>query len=373
MSNDQNRIRFVTQNKDQRQFFSTLTKRINQYFKDNNISKKANTEMVVKSIVLLAAYILPFVALLIFQPPFWGALGLWAIMGFAVAGIGMSIMHDAIHGAYSYNDKINKMMGYSLNLLGGAVFNWHMQHNYLHHTYTNINDWDEDIEDKGTLKFSPHTKVKWFHKAQWLYAFFFYGILTLYWVVGKDFVQFVKYTKNGVNTNTQAQNVSLVLRMIWLKVLYFFTILGVPTLFFGIPFAQVIIGFLLMHFIAGIILTVVFQLAHTVEGTDHPLPNEEGNIDNAWAIHQMETTVNFSRDNPFINWYVGGLNFQVEHHLFPQICHVHYPHIAPIVKETAEEYGVPYMENETFGQAVKSHIRLLERYGKLPDMNEAIV
>jgi linoleoyl-CoA desaturase len=160
--------------------------------------------------------------------------------------------------------------------------------------------------------------------------------------------------------------------MIAIKVVYLFIVLAVPVLFFHIPFLQVLTGFLLMHFLAGIILTVVFQLAHSVEGTSHPLPNEAGIIENDWAIHQMNTTVNFARHNKLLSWYVGGLNFQVEHHLFPRISHIHYPHIAPIVKQTAEEFGVPYLENKTFGLAIKSHIQFLQRLGRLPDINEAI-
>ena len=95
-------------------------------------------------------------------------------------------------------------------------------------------------------------------------------------------------------------------------------------------------------------------------------------MDNTWAIHQLHTTVNFARKNKWLSWYVGGLNFQVEHHLFPRICHVHYPQIAEIVKATAEEFNVPYLENETFGQAIQSHINTLQRFGKLPSWNEAI-
>lgn len=366
-------LRFQVQNKEQRQFYTTLNKRINRYFKDNQLSKKANAEMVVKSIIFIATYVGAFILILALQPGWGAAMLLWALMGIGIAGIGMSIMHDAIHGAYSRKDWVNRMMGLTLNLTGGATINWHWQHNYLHHTYTNITDWDEDIEDKGALKFSPHTKVKWFHKLQKIYAFFFYGLLTLYWVVGKDFVQFFRYTKNGVNQYSRFKTQLIFCQIVLLKVAYFFTFLVVPTYFFGIAWSQVIVGFLLMHFVAGVILTVVFQLAHSVEGTAHPLPDDEGNIQNAWAIHEMNTTVNFAMDNRLISWYVGGLNYQVEHHLFPHICHVHYPKIAPIVRETAEEFGVPYMVNETFTGAVRSHLKLLERYGKLPNMDEAIV
>lgn len=366
----QGKIKFV--NKDKSEFFATLRKRVDNHFKENKLSKHSNSTMVVKTIVLLLAYILPFVFLLLFQPSFGLSMLLWFIMGLSVAGIGMSIMHDAIHGAYSSSKSTNSLMGYTLNLLGGSVFNWKLQHNVLHHTYTNVVEMDEDIQDKLVLRFNPHGQVKFYHKLQWLYAFFFYGILTIYWVLLKDFIQFVQFTKKGVNTNSPAQNALTLTKIIVLKVVYFFVMLAVPTIFFGIPFLQVLAGFMIMHFVAGLVLTVVFQLAHTVEGTSHPRPNEFGAIENDWAIHQLNTTVNFSRKSKWISWYVGGLNFQVEHHLFPRICHVHYPEIAPIVQQTAEEFGIPYMENETFGKALQSHIATLQRFGKLPNINEAI-
>ena len=366
----QSSVRFI--NKDKAIFFDTLKKRVDAYFKDNNVSPNANSTMVTKSIVLITGFILPYILLITFTPTFWTSMMLWSIMGFSTAGIGMSIMHDAIHGAYSNNKNVNYWMGNSLNLIGGSTFNWKLQHNVLHHTYTNIAGIDEDIQDRLVLRFNPHTEVKWYHKAQYVYAFFFYGILTLYWAVLKDFLQFAKYTSNGVNNNTRSENIVTFFKILGVKVVHFFIILVVPTVFFHIPFWEVITGFLVLHFIAGVVLTVVFQLAHTVEGTEHPLPDEKGNIDNTWAIHQINTTVNFSRKSKWISWYVGGLNFQIEHHLFPRICHVHYPEIAPIVKTTCEEFGIEYMENETFMQALDSHINTLVRFGRLPDINEAI-
>ncbi|WP_299758123.1 acyl-CoA desaturase [uncultured Pontibacter sp.] len=364
------KVKFVS--KDKNLFFATLRKRVDAYFKENNIPKTANTAMVVKSVVLLLMYVLPFVAILALQPAWPLSLLLWFVMGLGVAGIGMSVMHDANHGAFSSNKKVNFLMGHTLNLVGGSAFNWKLQHNILHHTYTNVVEMDEDIQDRLVLRFSPHTKVKFFHKLQWVYAFMFYGLLTLYWVVAKDFVQYGLFIKNGVNVNTASENKSMLLKLVIMKLLYFFVVLAVPTLFFGIPFLEVLLGFLLMHFVAGIILTVVFQLAHTVEGTSHPRPDAHGNIENDWAIHQLNTTVNFSRNNKLLSWYVGGLNFQIEHHLFPRVCHVHYPAIAHIVKETAAEFNIPYLENETFLKAVRSHIATLHRFGRLPNINEAI-
>lgn len=201
--------------------------------------------------------------------------------------------------------------------------------------------------------------------------FFLYGILTLYWVIAKDFIQYNTFIKSGVNRQTGGENRRLLLGLILIKLAYFGVLFAVPVLVFSIPFIEILSGFLLMHFAAGLVLTVIFQLAHSVEGTHYPLVNEKGIIENDWAIHQLETTVNFSPRNRWLSWYIGGLNFQIEHHLFPKVCHVHYPKLAPIVRQTALEFGLTYLENKSFGTALKSHIASLKRFGS-PKFNEAI-
>ncbi len=363
-------VKFVSP-EDTKDFYKILIKRVDNYFTTNHISKTANATMIFKTIVLVTAYVVPFILMVTLHPDFNIQLLLWTIMGISVAGVGMSVMHDANHGSYSNNDTVNYILGHTLNLLGGSVFNWKLQHNILHHTYTNIVHMDDDIQDRLVLKFSPHTKVKFYHKLQHFYAFFFYGILTLYWTVAKDFIQFYQFTRDGVNPNSAKQNWITFFQILAVKVVYFYVVFYIPIHYFEFAFWQILVGYLLMHFWAGLILTTIFQLAHTVEGTTHPLPSN-GTIENNWAIHQLNTTVNFSRKNKWLSWYVGGLNFQVEHHLFPKICHVHYPEIAPIVKATAEEYGIPYLENQSFGDALNAHIKALYRFGHLPNINTAI-
>lgn len=364
------KIRFASPHKSQ--FFPTLKKRVDAYFTENDKTRYANKTMVVKTVVLLSAYILPFFAMLIFTPPFWVSMLLWLVMGAGISGIGMSIMHDANHGAFSNTPVVNKWLGYTINLAGAGVTNWKLQHNILHHTYTNVANLDEDIKDRGVIKLSPHEKTGPLHRFQWLYAFFFYGILTLYWVLLKDFIQYFHFIKSGVNRQTRAENTEMLLGLILMKVIYLSIFFAIPVFVFHLPFLEILAGFLLMHFAAGLVLTVIFQLAHSVEGTEHPLPNDAGVIEKDWAIHQLETTVNFSPRNKWLSWYIGGLNFQIEHHLFPKICHVHYPRIAPIVKETAAEFGLTYLENKSFVSALKSHITSLKRFGA-PSFNEAIV
>ncbi|MFN0035072.1 MAG: fatty acid desaturase family protein [Saprospiraceae bacterium] len=362
-------IRFVSHDKSK--FYSTLHARVDSYFKETGLSKHANAGIVLKTVVLMSAYLLPLLLMLVFQPAFGWSMALWALMGVGMAGVGMSIMHDANHGAYSSNPRINEWVGYSLVLLGGAATNWKLQHNTLHHTFTNIAHYDDDIADKPALRLSPHTQVKAVHRFQWLHALLIYALVTLYWVTAKDFLQFARYTRNGVNKNTAPQNRVFLTKIIGIKVAYFFIFLAAPLLA-GLPVWHVVVGFLLMHFIGGIILTVIFQLAHTVEETTFPQPTAQGIIENEWAIHQMNTTVNFSRKNRLLSWYVGGLNFQVEHHLFPSICHTHYPRIAGIVQRTAAEFNVPYLEHRTFGHALRSHFSMLRQLGRLPDLDEAM-
>ena len=353
-------------------FHTALKKNVQDYFLKNNISPFANTTMVVKTIVLLTSYIAPFVLLVVLHPPLLVSLLLWALMGIAMAGIGMSVMHDANHGAYSSKAWVNKILGSTLNLLGVAVFNWKLQHNILHHTYTNISGMDDDIDTKAGMRFTPHDNLQNKHKGQYWYAFGLYSLITLYWLLGKDFVQWKRYRDNGVNASPPAEYYRNLVQLTIMKLLYIGVFIVVPVVVATIPLWQVLIGFLLMHMIAGIILSVVFQLAHTVEGTSHPIPDESGSIQNNWAVHQMETTMNFAPHSKLLSWYVGGLNFQVEHHLFPKICHVHYPQISRIVQQTAAEYHVPYLSHPTLGKAIQSHIRLLHTLGRVPSLNDII-
>lgn len=349
--------------KDKTIFFSTLQKRVNEYFKENNISKSANAQMVLKTIILLSAFVMPLLTMIFFAVPTLVVVLLFIVMGFALAGVGMSVMHDANHGAYSKNKGVNKWLGYSLNLTGGMVFNWKLQHNVLHHTYTNIHQLDDDIDSKWILRFSPHAEAKKVHRFQFIYVFFFYSILTLYWVIAKDFVQYIRYQKTGINKFEKLQNIKYLVSMVFLKIVYIVGMIVLPVITQGYSVWLIIGGFLVMNAIGGLVLGIVFQLAHSVEETSFPLPNDANVVENDWAMHQLATTANFAPHNKLLSWYVGGLNFQVEHHLFPHICHVHYPQIAKIVEETANEFNVPYLCTPTLAEAFMSHMRMLKKFG----------
>jgi linoleoyl-CoA desaturase len=364
------KIKFA--NKDRSKFFSILRSNVDAYFVEKNISKYANGSMVFKTVFMIFLYIAPLASLMVFHQETWQLVISFSIVGLAMAGIGMNVMHDANHNAYSANPLVNKLVGYSLNMVGGTVFNWKLQHNILHHTYTNVYEMDDDIDDKLVFRFSPHSQLRKFHRFQHIYIFLFYSIMSLYWVTFKDLIQLIKYNKNGVSRATPKEYWKNAGILFVSKTIYLFYMFFVPIYFFDYSFGQIFLGFLCLHIVCGLLLSVVFQLAHSVEEASHPIQNDKSEIENDWAIHQMNTTVNFARHNKFITWYVGGLNYQVEHHLFPNICHIHYPNIAEIVKRTAEEFEVPYLESPTFWVAFRSHINALKALGSKKDVNFAL-
>jgi linoleoyl-CoA desaturase len=348
-------------------FFATLTQRVNEHFKSTGTPRQANAEMKIKTVFMFSLYLAPFILMLtgVVHNPL-GMLAMCMIMGVGMAGIGLSVMHDANHGSYSNKPWLNNALGYSLNVVGGNAFNWKVQHNVLHHTYTNIHDVDEDISPRGVLRMTPHGEWKAIHQFQHLYAWFFYGLMTLVWVFVKDFVRLVRYQRDGMVKKQRADIRTEWIVLIATKVLYFVYILVIPMLVLSITWGQWWIGFLVMHYISGFILAVIFQPAHVIDGTEYPLPDDGGNMENSWAIHQLLTTTNFANKSTAFSWYVGGLNFQVEHHLFPNVCHVHYRKISKIVEATATEFGIPYKSEPTFWDALVGHAKMLKELGRRP-------
>ena len=344
-----------------KEFSKELKAAVNNYFEENDISKNANAAMVAKTVILLGLYFGAYGLIMS------GAFGVWTmallcfVMGVGMAGIGFSISHDALHGAYSSNKTINQWLGYTFDLMGANSYIWKITHNIIHHTYTNIYEHDEDLEVAEFIRLSPNAEHKTIHRAQHVLAFFAYGFATLFWAFIKDYKYFFQSSLGPYENKSHPTKEWVTL--IVTKVLYYGYMLVLPAMLLPVAWWQVGIGFLILHFTAGIILGVIFQLAHVVEETEHPTENEEGNIENAWMIHQLETTSDFAHDNDLLCWYIGGLNYQIEHHLFPQICSIHYPEISTIIRQKAEKYNVPYNYHETLGVAIKSHYETLKEFG----------
>ena len=358
--NKEQKVKF--NNRKDTDFVTELRARVDEYFTERNLSTHANAAMVFKTIALLSITFLPYLAMYFIPMSIWGMLGMVVIMGIGFAGIGFSIGHDALHGAYSENPTVNKFLGYSFNLIGANDYIWKIKHNQRHHTYTNIYHKDEDLEAGYLLRFSPQAPWMKLHKFQAYTAYFVYALFSLGWVLFFDLEKLGKYNGNGSPNPDAKHPKNEIIKLIGFKIFYYIYILVLPMIFLPIAWWQILLGFLIMQLVAGMTLTLVFQLAHVVEEVQFPEPEmPSGLVDNAWAVHQMQTTANYATTNKLITWYVGGLNYQIEHHLFPNICSIHYPEISPIVKDVAKKYNIPYYDQPSFWSALSSHHKLLVR------------
>lgn len=356
-----------------RDFNSTLKKRVRAYFKDNDISKYANTNMKIKTVFMITLYLTPYFLMLTGAVTnIWLIAACWSVMGLGIAGIGLSIMHDANHGAYSKNENVNYIIGRIVNLVGGYAPTWKIQHNVLHHTYTNIHGYDEDVSPAvPLLRFSPADKFIPIHRFQFIYAWFFYSLMTVMWMTTKDFQQLFRYKKMGLTKTESPSFGKLVFELVTSKLIFYVYVIIIPMLVLDIPWWGTLAFVFMMQLIAGFILAIVFQPAHVVPENEFPIPSKDLTIDNNWAIHQLETTSNYAPKSSVLYWLVGGLNYQVEHHLFPNICHVHYKKLSKIVKATAEEFELPYHSEPTFFSALRSHGKMLKQLGVAPKTQPA--
>jgi len=283
------------------------------------------------------------------------------LLGACCAFIGFNICHDAIHGSFSKHKKVNKMFSFVFHLVGANPYMWNITHNIVHHTYTNIPDHDEDIEvAPGLIRISVNDERKDYQRYQQFYAFGLYSLASLSWVLRKDYKKFFQ-SHIGMHENKHPRKEYF--NLFFYKALYYFLFIGMPLLVMNIAWWQVIMGFIVLHMAQGLTMGLVFQLAHVVDGTIFPSPDKKGNMEEAWAEHQMRTTANFASNSKLASFFLGGLNRQIEHHLFPRICHIHYGKISKIVKETALQYGMPYHENGSFTDALQSHFFVLKKLG----------
>lgn len=324
--------------------------------------------MYLKTAALLLMFLGPFTLIVIGVQPYWLYMLLWAIAGLGVAGIGFSIMHDANHDAYSNNPKFNRALGVIMNAVGGYDLNWRIQHNILHHSYTNVDGHDEDILAQPMLRFSPNQPLLKRHRFQFIYGWFFYSLMTLFWVTYKDFAQIIRYDKMNLLGSQKTTLKKALVRLSIYKVVYYAIMLVLPMIFAPFAWWQVLLGFVMMHGIIGLVLSMVFQPAHVMPEKEFYKSEDGQQMTHGWAEHQLMTTANFAPKNKLLTWFVGGLNYQIEHHLFPNICHVHYPAIAGIVKKTAEEFNLPYHVERSFRSALLSHARMLKKLGRTPQL-----
>ncbi len=346
-------------------FSKTLKERVDAYFKENGLSRQGDWRMYAKTVLMLGLFFTPWAFI-----AFGGTGGGWQfwvaeiVMGFGLAGIGLNVMHDANHGSFSKHKWVNQTVSYVLDLVGGSSALWRIQHNVLHHSFTNIEGLDEDIDTPGILRFTPNRPLKKIHKLQFIYAWGFYSIMTLFWMTAKDWLALARYRKKGLVKSSGSSVGQLTRDLIISKVLYFGYIMVLPALFSGLPFWKIILGWMVMHAVTGLILASIFQPAHVLEDLQFAQGEKGASMEDDNLSHQLKSTANFGTRSRLFTWMCGGLNHQIEHHLFPQVCHIHFSDLAPIVRKTAEEFGLPYRSSTTFAGALALHTKMLWKLGR---------
>lgn len=351
----------LSHNNAQRPLQLALSEAVNAYFKTNNIAKTGNAFLYRKALIILAMHCTSYALFYILAEPYsWLA---WAFHGFTTALVGFNIMHDGAHASFSKSKRLNNFAAHTFNIIGGDAFYWKQKHNLNHHPYTNVAAADEDIEAFGLLRMSPDKPRYWFHRWQHIYVWALYPLTSLFWFFVLDFLAYFtqKIAEQEFSQKYQFKESFI----FWFsKVFYIAIYLVIPSYFLG--WETVLIGFLCLHAVMGFLFAVVFQLAHVVDKTEFPQPDKDGNLPLEWAAHQLATTADFAPNSKITTWCLGGLNFQVEHHLFPRISHAHYPAVHKLVQEVCAEKNIPHREYPTLWQALVGHTSHLKNLGK-PD------
>jgi linoleoyl-CoA desaturase len=338
-----------------------LRKRVQQYFDDNRVKQTGDFRLYLKAIVMVLALTIVYVHAVFFTPAWYFAVGECVLMGGLVAAIGFNVMHDGSHGSFSNKKWANRLATYSLSMLGANHFLWNMKHNMIHHSFTNVDGVDDDIEVGILMRMAPTQKKYKMHRFQHVYFWFLYMQLYIFWIFFSDYKKYFRQKIGDVPLKKMSWKDHF--EFWFVKVYHASVFVVIPIISLGwLPW---LIGFIILSSVAGFILSIVFQLAHTVEHTHFPVANIESNkLPDEFAAHQIKTTANFATKNKLISWLVGGLNFQIEHHLFPKISHVHYPAISDIVRAVCREYQLQYIEYPTMRKAVVAHVRFLRTMGR---------
>ncbi len=342
-------------------FYRALKRRVHDDLRQAGLSAQDSPRLYLKTAVLLLWFGASYALLVFAAATFWQGALLAGSLALAMAGIGFGVQHDANHGAYSRRGGVNRLMGATLDLLGGSSYVWQWKHNIFHHTYPNLNGVDDDIDVGPFARLAPEQPRYRPHRFQHIYVWALYGFLGPKWQLLDDFKSLARARIAG-RPFPRPRGLSL-LQVIGGKAIFVGWAFALPLLFH--PFWVVALFYVATAWLVGLVLGVVFQLAHCVEEADFPaVPPGDRPVPGGWAVHQVQTTVDFARRNRLLTWYVGGLNFQIEHHLFPRICHVHYPRISAIVEAFCAERGVRYAAHDGFLAAVRSHWRWLRRMGR---------
>jgi linoleoyl-CoA desaturase len=328
---------------------------------ERGLAEHGGTRILLKALFIIALLVSSYAALLFWAEAWWEVALTAGLLSQAIVLVGFNVMHDGGHGAFSRHAWVNRLTCRSLDLIGGSATLWKVKHSILHHTYTNLHDFDDDIETKGLLRLHTSQPLKRHHRYQALYALPLYSLLSIHWVIS-DFGEFFS---GRVGRHVQAKRYGLRDTLLFLGFKLNFLLLALVLPLALHPWQNVLIVTLSVQLVVGFTLSLVFQLAHVVDVVDTPTPDvSTQRMAEDWAAHQLRTTADFATDNHIVSWYCGGLNRQVVHHLFAGVSHVRYGHLVPVIRQTCGQFGVRYRSYPSVLAAIRGHLRQLAALGR---------
>ena len=343
------------------EFFVVLRGRVQNYFSDNSLSIYAEDRAYAKAILLISSYILVYYTML-HTSTFRDYLVLCAVLGILKIFVALNIAHDAAHHAFFRNKKLNDILLFVFDALGANGYMWKLRHVHSHHAFTNIPDHDADIKQSALVRIFPGSPLRYLHRLQHVYMPVLYGFYSMHWLLFRDFKDFIDTPANSKEIKSH-RKIELV-RLILGKLIYILTMIGAPYQLLALELYQVILGFIVMQLAASYTVAIALASAHVGHGAEFPEPDDSNLLPYSFLMHQIITTTDFATNNPVVTHLYGAFNHHVIHHLFPHVCHIHYPSLTRILKETCEEYAIPYKENNTLLDAIYAHFQLLKQRGK---------
>ncbi|HEV2399669.1 MAG TPA: acyl-CoA desaturase [Candidatus Sulfotelmatobacter sp.] len=345
-------------------FPKVLRRRLDNFFSESNISPKADLAMWVKIAVGMAVLAGSWTALYVLKPDSWKFVSLYLLNAIAQTFLLLNIAHDSNHNAISSMRTVNKALNYVFDVCGISSYMWRILHHRGHHSCINLQGEDDALTGRGVLRFTPHEPRTSLQRFQHIYALLMYALFSLDYVFVRDFECFFFPSHDYLK---QAKHPAREYVILFAgKAFYLTYMLVLPVVLLNKSFPLVALAFVLSHLMIGLSVALVFQTTHVIDSTYFPSHRNE--FDN-WIQHIFATTADYATEKPLVGWLVGGLNHHIVHHLCPFVCHTHYAALTRIVKQTAEEYGIPYRQHATMPQAIKHHLLLLKHLGSGDDVS----
>lgn len=341
------------------EFYHVLSQRVKQMLAAKKKTRYANRLMIFKTILY-------FLLVFLFYGLLYASTNLvWFYIFYLLTGIGVlllafNVSHDAAHDVITRDKKTNGwLFAWSFNLQGNNAYIWRKFHIESHHLYTNVHGSDIDVLMNPVFRMTKHQPRKWYHKYQYLYAPALYLFYSLNWTLVRETLMIFGVSSRTIHFKLPKREV---VKLVLLKLFYTGYMIVLPILLLPFAWWHVLLAFLLNHFIVSIIFTGVLGVSHLSDMVEHPDADENNKLIESWALLQMKTSVDYNADSKFLNWVLGGFNAHTLHHLFPNVCHIHYLDMVKILRTTSKEFGISYNET-SYLKALQSHFRFLKKMG----------